>query len=163
MMPTLNPRGDVCLLEHPSAALGRLGRGDVVVARSPAHARHVVCKRVLALAGDEVELGGPGAATRLARRGAAATTGDADSRAERGELGGFGGGAGGAPPSYASHAAGDPFGAPRRVRVPRGHVWLEGDNARNSTDSRAYGPVPAALLRGRVVARVWPPWEARWL
>uniref|UniRef100_A0A8C2DN70 Mitochondrial inner membrane protease subunit n=1 Tax=Cyprinus carpio TaxID=7962 RepID=A0A8C2DN70_CYPCA len=34
--------------------------------------------------------------------------------------------------------------------VPRGHVWLEGDNLRNSTDSRSYGPVPYALIRGRV-------------
>ncbi|XP_022047708.2 mitochondrial inner membrane protease subunit 1 isoform X1 [Acanthochromis polyacanthus] len=34
--------------------------------------------------------------------------------------------------------------------VPKGHVWLEGDNLRNSTDSRNYGPIPYALIRGRV-------------
>ncbi|XP_061670280.1 mitochondrial inner membrane protease subunit 1 isoform X4 [Syngnathoides biaculeatus] len=34
--------------------------------------------------------------------------------------------------------------------VPKGHVWLEGDNLGNSTDSRSYGPVPYALIRGRV-------------
>ncbi|XP_054625860.1 mitochondrial inner membrane protease subunit 1 isoform X1 [Dunckerocampus dactyliophorus] len=34
--------------------------------------------------------------------------------------------------------------------VPKGHVWLEGDNLTNSTDSRSYGPVPYALIRGRV-------------
>jgi signal peptidase I len=45
----------------------------------------------------------------------------------------------------------------RGVPIPAGHVWLQGDNAANSTDSRAYGPVPYALLRGRVVVRVWPP------
>ena len=47
----------------------------------------------------------------------------------------------------------DPGGA---LTVPNGHVWLEGDNAQDSTDSRTYGPVPTALVRGRVVARVWP-------
>ncbi|KAI5630756.1 peptidase s24-like domain-containing protein [Phthorimaea operculella] len=46
---------------------------------------------------------------------------------------------------------------PRRSKiVPRGHVWLEGDNSSNSADSRVYGPVPIALIRSRVVCRVWP-------
>lgn len=40
--------------------------------------------------------------------------------------------------------------------VPRGHVWLEGDNSSNSSDSRIYGPVPTGLIRSRVVCRVWP-------
>ncbi|RKP23423.1 mitochondrial inner membrane peptidase complex catalytic subunit, partial [Syncephalis pseudoplumigaleata] len=51
----------------------------------------------------------------------------------------------------------DPTKDPARfVTVPRGHVWLQGDNMENSTDSRQYGPVPIAMLRGRVIARVWP-------
>ncbi|XP_069030743.1 mitochondrial inner membrane protease subunit 1 isoform X2 [Embiotoca jacksoni] len=41
--------------------------------------------------------------------------------------------------------------------VPKGHVWLEGDNLRNSTDSRSYGPIPYALIRGRVSLKLWPP------
>ncbi|XP_076879275.1 mitochondrial inner membrane protease subunit 1 isoform X1 [Brachyhypopomus gauderio] len=41
--------------------------------------------------------------------------------------------------------------------VPRGHVWLEGDNLQNSTDSRSYGPIPYALIRGRVCLKLWPP------
>lgn len=43
------------------------------------------------------------------------------------------------------------------LTVPPGHVWLAGDNASNSSDSRFYGPVPLGLLRGRVRGRVWPP------
>ncbi|KAM4744319.1 mitochondrial inner membrane protease subunit 1 isoform 1-T2 [Anableps anableps] len=38
--------------------------------------------------------------------------------------------------------------------VPMGHVWLEGDNLRNSTDSRNYGPIPYGLIRGRVCLKV---------
>ena len=40
--------------------------------------------------------------------------------------------------------------------IPDGHVWIEGDNSLNSSDSRAYGPVPAAMIVGRVLCRVWP-------
>jgi len=40
------------------------------------------------------------------------------------------------------------------VFVPKGHLWLVGDNASISRDSRDYGPVSMALVGGRVVARV---------
>ncbi|KXJ05914.1 Mitochondrial inner membrane protease subunit 1, partial [Exaiptasia diaphana] len=41
-------------------------------------------------------------------------------------------------------------------QVPKGHVWLLGDNPDDSTDSRDYGPVPYGLIRGRVCFKVWP-------
>lgn len=48
----------------------------------------------------------------------------------------------------------------RLITIPRGHCWIEGDNAACSRDSRSeYGPVPAALITGRVAAVVWPPWR----
>ncbi|XP_011176106.2 mitochondrial inner membrane protease subunit 1 [Solenopsis invicta] len=40
--------------------------------------------------------------------------------------------------------------------IPYGHVWLEGDNRNNSTDSRMYGPVPQGLLRGRALCKILP-------
>lgn len=42
------------------------------------------------------------------------------------------------------------------IVVPAGHVWLQGDNVLDSTDSRVYGPVPLALLQGIVYAKLWP-------
>ncbi|KAK5939079.1 Mitochondrial inner membrane peptidase complex subunit [Knufia obscura] len=38
---------------------------------------------------------------------------------------------------------------PQMIQVPEGHVWLEGDNLSWSRDSRFFGPVPMALLKGR--------------
>ena len=46
------------------------------------------------------------------------------------------------------------------IRVPKGYLWVTGDNLSNSSDSRLYGPVPIGLVRGKIVARVWP--DSRW-
>jgi len=40
--------------------------------------------------------------------------------------------------------------------VPKGHVWVAGDNASLSRDSRTYGPLPKGLILGRIIARIWP-------
>jgi signal peptidase I len=37
------------------------------------------------------------------------------------------------------------------VRIPKNHVWLEGDNTDASFDSRHHGAVPLHLIEGRVV------------
>jgi len=47
--------------------------------------------------------------------------------------------------------------------VPTGHIWLEGDNPANSSDSRDYGPIPASLIVGRVMARIWPLRGKAWM
>lgn len=49
------------------------------------------------------------------------------------------------------------------ARIPKGHVFLEGDNRRVSTDSRTFGPIPEGLVQIRLVLRVWPPSRAGWL
>ncbi|XP_022749335.1 mitochondrial inner membrane protease subunit 1-like [Durio zibethinus] len=45
----------------------------------------------------------------------------------------------------------------RSLVVPKGHVWIQGDNWYASTDSRHFGPVPYGLIQGKVFLRVWPP------
>ncbi|OWZ23231.1 Serine protease [Phytophthora megakarya] len=43
-----------------------------------------------------------------------------------------------------------------KITVPKGHVWVEGDNPTCSVDSRHFGAVPVALLIGR------PFWIVSW-
>lgn len=49
----------------------------------------------------------------------------------------------------------------RTVVIPEGYIWVEGDNHSLSKDSNTYGPVPAALVFGKAVAIVFPPWRWR--
>ncbi|CCX12055.1 peptidase S24/S26A/S26B/S26C [Pyronema domesticum] len=42
------------------------------------------------------------------------------------------------------------------LQVPKGHIWTTGDNLPHSLDSRIYGPVPMALVRGKVIAKGLP-------
>ncbi|KAK5137241.1 hypothetical protein LTR08_000211 [Meristemomyces frigidus] len=46
------------------------------------------------------------------------------------------------------------------VQVPEGHCWVVGDDLKWSQDSRMYGPLPLALVTGKVVAK-WSSWW-RW-
>ena len=43
-----------------------------------------------------------------------------------------------------------------RITVPKGHVWMQGDNYAASNDSRYYGPVPIGLLRGKILFKFSP-------
>ena len=42
------------------------------------------------------------------------------------------------------------------AQVPAGHCWLVGDNLTVSRDSRDFGPVPLALVKGKVLATLFP-------
>ncbi|QEC50329.1 signal peptidase I [Baekduia soli] len=46
---------------------------------------------------------------------------------------------------------------PNTITIPRGSVFLMGDNRGNSDDSRFWGPVPDAWVVGRALAIYWPP------
>ncbi|OLL27025.1 Mitochondrial inner membrane protease subunit 2 [Neolecta irregularis DAH-3] len=42
------------------------------------------------------------------------------------------------------------------VRIPAGHVWVEGDERFHSRDSNEYGPVSVGLITARVACILWP-------
>ena len=50
-----------------------------------------------------------------------------------------------------------------RLQVPEGHCWIVGDNLPASRDSRRFGPLPIALITGKIPARVLPVQERGWL
>ena len=51
----------------------------------------------------------------------------------------------------------------RRIDVPPGHVYLFGDNAHGSLDSRFFGALPIPHVKGRAFLRVYPFTQIRFL
>lgn len=58
---------------------------------------------------------------------------------------------------------------PEPVKIPYGHVWVEGVNAEDTVDSTEYGPISKSLIAGVGTRVIWPPsrwgdisWKADW-
>ena len=60
-------------------------------------------------------------------------------------------------PFAAACAGGSGCNFPQAIRVPKGYVFLMGDNRGASDDSRYWGPVPIKRVIGKAVATYWPP------
>ena len=52
---------------------------------------------------------------------------------------------------------------PRKVCVPPGHCWVEGDNVHHSLDSNKVGPIPLGLLHGKAFCIIYPFSRIRFL
>ena len=46
------------------------------------------------------------------------------------------------------------------VHVPKGKIWVEGDNSQTSRDSEQLGAIPSSLIQAKASHIVWPP--SRW-
>ncbi|KAF1897610.1 hypothetical protein Lal_00032367 [Lupinus albus] len=123
MLPTLNLAGDVILAEHLSPRIGKVGHGDLVVVRSPFNPNRNLTKRIVGMEGDTVTFFDP-------LRGDATQT------------------------VVILECCDDKIGLPmNELEVPKGHVWIQGDNIYASHDSRHFGPIPYGLIQGKVFFR----------
>ncbi|KAG6006157.1 hypothetical protein E4U21_007267 [Claviceps maximensis] len=66
------------------------------------------------------------------------------------------------PGDYVSLGTPGEKGQHQMIQVPEGHCWIVGDNLTASRDSRSFGPLPLALVQGKVVAKVLPWKERMW-
>lgn len=166
MYPTLALKGDYLmslristLRTFFSRTPPHVSRGDLIDFVSPTDPTYSVCKRVIGIEGDVVCLDPSKPLPALVRQMHIALPKgqesevpgkmpihlessidtEAEAEAEDDEL----------PLKLVTDGEVGPF-----IRVPRGYVWVVGDNLSNSTDSRVYGPVPLGLIRGKIVARV---------
>jgi len=46
---------------------------------------------------------------------------------------------------------------PKEITVPKGYVFLMGDNRGQSDDARYWGPIPTSWVIGKAFATYWPP------
>ncbi|KAF2736756.1 LexA/Signal peptidase [Polyplosphaeria fusca] len=137
MAPTLSARAhetgqmDRIWIRRGLRTVQQVTRGDIVTFWKPHNPREIGIKRIVAVAGDKV----------YPKRGYAVE--------------GNGGERLGIMDGIEEGREGKGV-----VVVPYGHVWVEGDNWRNSSDSNDFGPISQGLIEGKAV-RVWRGWF-RW-
>lgn len=133
MEPTLYSN-NILLTERITARFHKPNRGDIVIAVSPTNPEQYICKRVIGLPGDKVIMDQPSSNLQDVQNNEQKKSTTAATKATITE-------------DY----------------VPRGYVWIEGDNQANSADSRYYGPIPLGLIKSRAVCRIWPLSEMKLL
>lgn len=109
--------------------------GDVVVFLSPEDGRTDLIKRVIAVAGQTVDI----------QDGRVSVDGVLLNE------------------PYVNAADPDHYNSDSPVKVPPGTVWVMGDYRANSKDSRFIGPQPVSKILGRAFAIYWPLDRLAWL
>jgi len=144
MIPTLEI-DDRVLVNKLSYDVGEVGWGDMVVFKRPENAPKEdsdiddLIKRVLALPGDRIQFHNGDVYVNnfrvqevyLQQQGA----------------------------TFELRGTAIPFcvdATPAACTVPEGRVFMMGDNRRESTDSRVFGPVEIDSIVGRAFVRAWP-------
>ncbi len=127
--------GDRILSERISYHFNEPAKGDIVTFASPTEEGVTLVKRVIATAGDVVDIANGNLYINGELQNESYTLGK---------------------PTYelASGSNGKKISYP--YAVPEGEVWVMGDNRTNSSDSRYFGSVPTSSITGRVFFRYWP-------
>ena len=143
MTPTLKV-GDRVLVNKLSYDLHDVNRGDIIVFEAPPSAQSAgikdLVKRAIALPGETITTDGDGHIVIDGRRldepylpaGTISRISDV-------------------PPG-----CGTPANGGAGCVVPKGHVFMMGDNRENSQDSHVFGPIDEETIIGRVFVRIWP-------
>jgi signal peptidase I len=127
MIPTLRV-GDRVLVNKFIYRFTEPERGDIVVFESVEGDSQDLIKRVVAVPGDTIAV----------RRGKVVLNGERQRE------------------PYVNNRYPDRSFSPPTT-VPKGHVFVMGDNRANSRDSRFFGPVPKKKIEGEAFLRFWPP------
>ena len=126
MVPTLEV-GDRVLASKFIYRIFEPERGDIVVFDSVDEDDQTLIKRVVGLAGDEIQVQG----------GVLYVNDEAQEEPYLNDADQF--------RSYYGPTV-----------VPEGHIFVMGDNRGNSADSRVFGPLPLENLKGEAFMRFWP-------
>jgi len=133
--PSMEPTfftGDRIILSKYSYRVAPPKRGDIVIFKYPRHPDQDFIKRVIAVAGETVEI----------RMGRVYINGQ---------------------PFEENFATRVSISSYPRVEVPKGSVFVLGDNRSNSEDSRYFGFVPLANIKGKAMFVYWPFGRAKML
>jgi signal peptidase I len=141
MIPTLMI-GDRILVDKLSYHLHAVHRGDIVVFATPPKEIPILMvkdlvKRVIGLPGETISSG---------PRGEVFINGKLIDQ-----------------PWLTAAARADPGPPITTQKIPKGDIFVMGDNRGSSDDSRDYGPVPESLIVGRAVLGFWPLSRIHWL
>ncbi|XP_027909519.1 mitochondrial inner membrane protease subunit 1-like [Vigna unguiculata] len=126
MVPTIDSTPSVFLSEKISTRFGKVDRGDIVVLCDPQKPAHFLTKRVIGLEGDRITY-----STNPETKDLVDDNFTHISYPENNDM-------------------------PKTVVVPKGSVWVEGDNKYDSRDSRKFGPIPYGLIYGKIFWRIYP-------
>ena len=127
MVPTLKVQ-DRVLVNKFIYRFSEPERGDIVVFQSVEGSREELIKRVVGLPGDEIAV----------RGGKLFVNGEPQSEPHVNK-------------KFPDRSSAAP------TTIPKGHVFVMGDNRANSHDSRRFGPVPERNIEGEAFLRFWPP------
>ncbi|XP_050529140.1 mitochondrial inner membrane protease subunit 2-like isoform X2 [Daktulosphaira vitifoliae] len=50
-----------------------------------------------------------------------------------------------------------------KITIPKGHIWIEGDNKGHTYDSTTFGPISKGLVVAKVPVIIWPPNRWQWV
>ena len=129
MLPTLAATNDYvhAIKKHKDGKGCQIG--DCIVAVKPSDPDHRVCKRITGMPGDIILVDPSMRSNVYGTEPTVRSIEELDGSVE----------------DYDENF--DSF-----IKVPKGHVWVTGDNLSHSLDSRTYNALPMGLIRGKIVA-----------